>query len=104
MEPGRDRPALPNNRMPKSAARLPSGVVALPQFALGDRVLVQSGNKEAKMHGRGLERPPKARDSGPIKRRNRLTFAIAKFEDRFDYIRLLRPAGIAATMNSAGTR
>jgi hypothetical protein len=33
------------------SSRLPSGVVALPQFALGDRVLVQSGNKEGTVVG-----------------------------------------------------
>ena len=33
------------------SSRLPSGLVALPQFALGDRVLVQSGNKEGTVIG-----------------------------------------------------
>ena len=32
-------------------SRLPSAVAAVPQFALGDRVLVQSGNKEGTVVG-----------------------------------------------------
>jgi hypothetical protein len=33
------------------SSRLPWGFVALPQFALGDRVLVQSGKKEGTVIG-----------------------------------------------------
>jgi hypothetical protein len=33
------------------SSRLPLGLVALPQFALGDRVLVQSGNREGTVIG-----------------------------------------------------
>ena len=45
--------STPNMRNPHmhGNSRLPSAVNAVPQFALGDRVLVQLGNKEGTVVG-----------------------------------------------------
>ena len=47
---GDSTPNMRNPHMHKNS-RLPSAAAAVPQFALGDRVLVQSGNKEGTVVG-----------------------------------------------------